>query len=69
MISWDHELDELLNGYLLEVKNKGEARPSLELANEIEARYPHAEVIYIPLVVETGRALAFDVAPRVNPGL
>lgn len=65
-ISWDHELDALLNGHLLESRASGAARPSLDLAREIEARYPHAAVTYIPLAPETGHSLMFGVDPRVD---
>jgi uncharacterized iron-regulated membrane protein len=40
VISWDHQLDDLLNPELMEAKAGGPAIPSLELAAQIEARQP-----------------------------
>ncbi|MEM9495418.1 MAG: PepSY-associated TM helix domain-containing protein [Pseudomonadota bacterium] len=67
VISWDHELDALLNGHLLQARASGQAQPSLDLAREVEARHPHAEVVEVPVVVEPGHALVIGVEPRVNP--
>ncbi|MPY69008.1 MAG: PepSY domain-containing protein [Alphaproteobacteria bacterium] len=67
VISWDHELDDLLNPHLTHVDSRGEYIPSLELARAIELRDPRARVTYVPLAPEPGEALAFGVAPRVDP--
>jgi uncharacterized iron-regulated membrane protein len=67
VISWDHELDELLNPHLNEVRSSGPPRDALALAREIEARHPHAQVTYIPLAPEAGHSYGFGVEPRVNP--
>jgi uncharacterized iron-regulated membrane protein len=68
VISWDHELDDLLNPHLMEARSSGTAIPSLELARQIEARHPHVRVTYMPLTPESpGKSLAFGVAPRVDP--
>ena len=68
VISWDHELDDLLNPELIEAKGTGPAIPSLQLAKEIEARHPHVRVTYVPLAPdEPGKSLAFGVDPRVDP--
>ncbi|KIO47873.1 PepSY domain-containing protein [Nitrosospira sp. NpAV] len=67
IISWDHELDDLLNPHLTEVRSRGEAIPSLELARRIEAADPRAWVTFIPLLPEEGKSLAFGVEPRVDP--
>jgi uncharacterized iron-regulated membrane protein len=67
IISWDHELDDLLNPHLTHVDSSGAFLPSLELAREIEARDPRVRVTFVPLSPEPGEALAFGVDPRRNP--
>ncbi len=67
VISWDHELDDLLNPHLVEARASGPALPPLELAREIEARYPELRVTFVPLAVEPGHSLGFGVQPRVDP--
>lgn len=67
IISWDHELDELLNDHLTHVDSRGEPIPSLQLAKAIEARDPRVRVTYVPLSAEPGKALAFGVRPVVDP--
>lgn len=70
VISWDHELDELLNPHLTDARPNPEGRPplsALQLAREIEARHPQVFVRSVPLHVEPGHSHAFGVAPRVNP--
>lgn len=67
VISWDHELDDALNTHLMHVDTQGEARASLELAQEIEARDPRVRVTYVPLLPESGKALNFGVSPEVDP--
>jgi uncharacterized iron-regulated membrane protein len=67
IISWDHELDELLNPHLMHVPPGGAALPSLELARQVEMADPRVRVTYVPLAPEPGRSLALGVQPRVNP--
>lgn len=68
VISWDHELDDLLNPELMEASTSGPALPPLELAKQIEARHPQVQVTYLPLTPEEpGKSLAFGVSPRVDP--
>lgn len=67
IISWDHELDDLLNPHLMEAPATGSARPSLEFIEQIEARHPQVRVSFVPLLAEQGKSLAFGVSPRVNP--
>lgn len=67
IISWDHELDDVLNPHLMEVTSQGEPIPALELARQIEDRHPEVRVSFVPLLPEEGESLAFSVAPRVNP--
>lgn len=67
VISWDHELDELLNSHLTDARAVGPARDTLELARELEARHPEVAVTGLPLSVEAGHSYSFGVEPRVNP--
>ena len=64
VISWDHELDELLNPHLNEVASVGPAIPALALAAQVEAQDPRARVSYVPLAAEPGHALSVFVDPR-----
>jgi len=61
VISWDHELDDLLNPHLMEAHTPGKPQPSLELASQIEQRHPGAKVSYIPLHAGQGKSLGFGV--------
>ncbi|WEK45972.1 MAG: PepSY-associated TM helix domain-containing protein [Candidatus Andeanibacterium colombiense] len=67
VISWDHELDEVLNPHLVEAHSKGMPRSPLELAKEVEARDPSVEVTFIPLAAEPGHSLALGVSGKVDP--
>jgi uncharacterized iron-regulated membrane protein len=67
VISWDHELDDVLNPHLMHVDSRGEFRSSLELAQEIEARDPRVLVTYAPLAPMPGESLSFGVSPRQDP--
>jgi uncharacterized iron-regulated membrane protein len=74
VISWDHELDDLLNPHLMYAQSQGEgakgqgaALPALELAKQIEARDPRVQVTWLPLEPEPGGTLAFGVEPKRNP--
>jgi uncharacterized iron-regulated membrane protein len=67
VISWDHELDDVLNPHLMEAHTPGTPQSSLALARQVEARYPQISVSYIPLHVEPGESLALGVSPRYDP--
>ncbi|MBS1228949.1 MAG: peptidase [Proteobacteria bacterium] len=70
IISWDHELDKLLNPQLMHVPTRSPAVPamsSLALARRIEARDARVRVSFIPLVAEAGQSLAFGVQARIDP--
>lgn len=67
VISWDHELDDLLNAHLTESHSVGPAISALELARQIEARDPRARATFIPLSAEEGESLSIFVQPRVDP--
>jgi uncharacterized iron-regulated membrane protein len=68
VISWDHELDDLLNPHLMYAQTKGPSLPALDLANRIQARDPRVQVTYVPLAPEPGETLAFGVEPKVDLG-
>ncbi|HAT31183.1 MAG TPA: peptidase [Janthinobacterium sp.] len=67
VISWDHELDELLNAQLIDAPGVGPARPALELARAVEVRHPRMQVLSVPMAAETGHSLDFYVEPRLDP--
>lgn len=67
IISWDHELDDLLNPHLMHAKAAGAPRAPLELAKLIETRDPRVQVTFVPLAPEKGEAYAFGVDAKRNP--
>jgi uncharacterized iron-regulated membrane protein len=67
VISWDHELDDLLNPHLMEAHTSGTPQDPLALARQVEARHPDVRVSYVPLHAEAGKSLALGVAPRIDP--
>ena len=70
VISWDHELDELLNPQLMKAPGRGAVLTApdlpLALARQVEARYPHLRVTWLPLHVAAGASLALGVAPKID---
>jgi uncharacterized iron-regulated membrane protein len=68
IISWDHELDEWLNGHLLHSATPGQPQNPLALAAAAEARHPQVQVTHIPLAAEPGHSLALWVEARPAPG-
>ncbi len=67
IISWDHELDELLNPHLTHVESQGPPQPVFDLVSAIEARDQRARVTFVPLAPEQGDSLAFGIDPLVDP--
>src|SRR6187200_96471 len=67
VISWDHELDDLLNKQFHDVTSAGPAKPSVELAALIEARDPHVRVNYLLTTPEKNESLSFFLQPRIDP--
>jgi uncharacterized iron-regulated membrane protein len=65
VISWDHELDSALNPHLYD-SEAGVHKPALALADDVEKRYPLAQVSYLPLAVAQGEAVQVWVEPRVD---
>jgi uncharacterized iron-regulated membrane protein len=68
IISWDHELDDVLNPHLMEAHSAGPAQDSLALARQVEQRYPLARVSFVPLHAEPGESIAFGISGKVDPG-
>lgn len=66
IISWDHELDDLLNGHLMEARLDAAPIPSLELARRVEAADPRVRVTFVPLAPEKGESVGLGVEPRVD---
>ena len=67
VISWDHELDGVLNPHLVRARTSGPALPPLELAAIAEQRDLRIRVSYVPLILEPGESLALSILPRINP--
>lgn len=67
VISWDHELDDLLNPHLTTISSDGPAMSALELARLVEARDPRVQVVSFPLAADPGESLVMFVQPRVDP--
>ena len=67
VISWDHELDDLLNKQFHDVTSTGPAKSSVELAALIEARDPHVRVNYLLTTPEKNESLSFFLQPRIDP--
>lgn len=67
IISWDHELDDLLNPHLHKAKSSGVPRPATDLARLVEKQFPRAQVTYYEFATEPGGSYYYWVEPRVNP--
>lgn len=67
VISWDHELDDVLNSHLMHVASTGPAIPSFELARRLEQARPELRVTSVRVSAEPGESLRIGVTPRVDP--
>lgn len=67
VISWDHELDALLNPHLTQASADRLVVDPFVVAEKIEAGDTRARVTYLPLVVEPGQSLSIFVSPRIDP--
>jgi uncharacterized iron-regulated membrane protein len=67
VISWDHELDDLLNPHLTQAHTAGAPQSALALARQVEARHPEIRVSFIPMHTAPGESLALGVSPRFDP--
>jgi uncharacterized iron-regulated membrane protein len=66
VISWDHELDELLNPQLFDARTEGTPMAPLALAARVEAADPRARVTFMPLATEPGHTYSVFVQPRID---
>lgn len=67
VISWDHELDDLLNADLTSVSSTGTRLPALDLARGIEQRDPRVMVSFFALEPKEGESFSAFVQPRLDP--
>lgn len=67
VISWDHELDELINPHLLKSETAGERIPPLEIVKRAQEAEPKAYVSYVNLNPELGHNYEVMFRPRVDP--
>lgn len=75
VISWDHELDEWLNPHLIHAPERGASAQSetspvatpLDYVAQLEATYPQAKILLVPLATEPGHTISYWVEPRFNP--
>ncbi len=66
VISWDHELDELINPHLVEAPGRGALLDPLVLADRVAASDPHSFLTYVPLHPEEGHSLDFGMEPKFD---
>jgi len=66
IISWDRELDALLNPQLMRSHSSGRPQDPFELAKRAEARDPRIRVWYVPLRPEPGHSMQLRVEPAVD---
>lgn len=67
VISWDREIDGILNSHLTRSTGSAFNVKPLELVASIERADPRVRVTYLPLSAEPGSSLAVFVSPRLDP--
>ncbi|MEH2513802.1 putative iron-regulated membrane protein [Nitrobacteraceae bacterium AZCC 1564] len=67
IISWDHEIDELINSDFLKTTSTGPRIPPLDMLARAQAREPQAYVGYIKMVPDEGDTYEIGFQPRQNP--
>lgn len=67
VISWDRELDLVLNPHLTKVRRSEPTLSGVALARIVEARDPRVMVTFLPLRAQPGRSHSIFVSPRVDP--
>jgi len=67
VISWDHELDSLINPAFYKASTAGEPMTPIALAEKVERERPELQVTFMPLVVEPGHSVVFSVEPKPGP--
>lgn len=67
VISWDHELDGVLNPHLIRSSTVGDPLDPLRVAQGLEDSNPQVRVTAIPLQRQAGETLVLGVTGRVDP--
>ena len=67
VISWDHELDDLINPGLMHAAGTGTPLSAIELVGRVEQRHPQVRAGHFPLRAEPGDSFPVFVIPRVDP--
>lgn len=67
VISWDHELDDLLNPHLMEAKSSGPMLPVLDIVKRVEDANPEVQAVSFQTSADPGESLSIFVLPRTNP--
>jgi uncharacterized iron-regulated membrane protein len=67
VISWDHEIDELLNPHLTKSDTPGQRIPVLELVRRAQQAHPNAFVSLFELNPEAGHSQTVYFRPRQDP--
>lgn len=71
LLAFNHELEEVINPQLMLVDPpSAEALPlsPLVLRQRVQGQFPNAEVNYVPLRLEHGKAVRFHIEPKTDPG-
>jgi uncharacterized iron-regulated membrane protein len=67
VISWDHELDDLINPHLLKTSSSGPRIPPLEMIRSAQEREPNAYATYMVLTPDDDENYEVGFTPRINP--
>ncbi|MGQ3072742.1 MAG: PepSY-associated TM helix domain-containing protein [Ferrovibrionaceae bacterium] len=67
VLTFQHELDALLNPRLFRSPGQGTTLDPLELARRVETAEPSLRVIGLPMTAATGDAVQMNVRPRLDP--
>ncbi|RAK57963.1 PepSY-associated TM helix domain-containing protein [Phenylobacterium deserti] len=67
IISWDHEVDSLINPAFYKSSTAGAPMTPLALAEKVEREHPELQVTFMPLAVEPGHSVVFSVEPKPGP--
>ncbi|MDH7797107.1 MULTISPECIES: PepSY-associated TM helix domain-containing protein [unclassified Beijerinckia] len=67
VISWDHELDDLINPHLMFSSTQGERLPPLEIMRRAQKAEPRVFITYMALNPEDGKNYELVVEPKTDP--